>query len=88
MLSLLISRSSHSSQARGSPFECGFERFSSARSPFSLKFYLVVIVFLVFDVEVLMLIPIPQALYFYEGIGVLLYGIAVVVILLIGLVLE
>jgi len=42
------------------PFECGFERFSSARVPFSLKFYLIVVIFLVFDLEIVILIPIPE----------------------------
>ena len=42
-------------------FECGFEAISRARSPFSLKFFMVVIIFLVFDVEVVLVLPIPVA---------------------------
>ena len=33
-------------------FECGFERFSRSRPPISLKFYTILLVFLVFDVEI------------------------------------
>ena len=38
-------------------YECGFTPFQSARNPFDIKFYLVSLLFLVFDVEVLFLFP-------------------------------
>ena len=40
-------------------FECGFERFSSCRVPFSIRFFIIAIVFLVFDVEVVLILPAP-----------------------------
>nr|WRY71217.1 NADH dehydrogenase subunit 3 [Dermacentor reticulatus] len=42
-----------------SPFECGFDPFSISRVPFSLKFFLIGIIFLVFDVEIVVIIPFP-----------------------------
>lgn len=38
-------------------YECGFDRFASRRSPFDIGFYLVAILFLVFDLEVAYLLP-------------------------------
>lgn len=42
-----------------SRFECGFDRFINARTPFSLHFFLIRIIFLVFDLEIIFLIPLP-----------------------------
>ena len=38
-------------------YECGFDPFSDARSPFNVKFYLVSIVFIIFDIEVAFFFP-------------------------------
>jgi NADH-quinone oxidoreductase subunit A len=40
-----------------SPYECGFEAFSDARTPFDIKFYLVAILFIIFDLETAFLFP-------------------------------
>ncbi len=40
-----------------SPYECGFEAFDDARSKFDVRFYLVSILFIIFDLEVAFLFP-------------------------------
>lgn len=40
-----------------SPYECGFEAFDDARSRFDIRFYLVAILFIIFDLEVAFLFP-------------------------------
>ena len=40
-----------------SPYECGFEAFSDARVKFDIRFYLVAILFIIFDLEVAFLFP-------------------------------
>ncbi|MBV9812070.1 MAG: NADH-quinone oxidoreductase subunit A [Acetobacteraceae bacterium] len=40
-----------------SPYECGFEPFDDARRRFDVRFYLVAILFIIFDIEVAFLFP-------------------------------
>ncbi|EZP38377.1 NADH-quinone oxidoreductase subunit A [Janthinobacterium sp. TB1-E2] len=40
-----------------SPYECGFEAFGDARMKFDVRFYLVAILFILFDIEVIFLMP-------------------------------
>lgn len=43
--------------AKNSPYECGFEPFNDARMPFDIRFYLVAILFIIFDLETAFLFP-------------------------------
>ena len=43
--------------AKLSPYECGFEAFENARMKFDVRYYLVAIVFIIFDLEVAFLFP-------------------------------
>jgi NADH-quinone oxidoreductase subunit A len=45
------------SRAKQQPYECGMEPTGNAREPFSVKFYLVGMVFILFDVEAIFLYP-------------------------------
>nr|AML26457.1 NADH dehydrogenase subunit 3 [Staphylinidae sp. BMNH 1274656] len=57
MLSNIISKKTFMDREKNSPFECGFDPKNSARLPFSLHFFLIAIIFLIFDVELTLLIP-------------------------------
>jgi NADH-quinone oxidoreductase subunit A len=43
--------------AKNSPYECGFEAFGPARDKFDVRFYLVSILFIIFDLEIAFLFP-------------------------------
>ena len=40
-----------------SPYECGFDPFDDARGKFDIRFYLVAILFIIFDLEIAFLFP-------------------------------
>lgn len=42
---------------KNSPYECGFAAFEDARMPFDVRFYLVAILFIIFDLETAFLFP-------------------------------
>ena len=59
--SYLIARQNPNSE-KLSPFECGFAPFDDARGRFDVRFYLVAILFIIFDLEVAFLFPWAVAL--------------------------
>ena len=56
LASLIIARQKPDT-AKLSPYECGFEPFEDARIKFDVRFYLVAILFIIFDLEVAFLFP-------------------------------
>jgi NADH-quinone oxidoreductase subunit A len=44
-------------QEKNSPYECGFEAFEDARMKFDVRYYLVAILFILFDLEIAFLFP-------------------------------
>jgi NADH-quinone oxidoreductase subunit A len=63
------------------PYESGMDPVGDARQPFDVKFYLVAILFLVFDVELLFLYPWAVAAYTEHGIPVELRSTVFVIML-------
>jgi NADH-quinone oxidoreductase subunit A len=54
--SMILARQ-HPDAEKLSSYECGFEAFGDARKPFDVRFYLVAILFIIFDLEVAFLFP-------------------------------
>jgi NADH-quinone oxidoreductase subunit A len=48
--------------AKNSPYECGFEAFEDARMKFDVRYYLIAILFILFDLEIAFLFPWAAAL--------------------------
>lgn len=70
-----------------SAYECGFEPFEDARNEFNAAFYIVAILFLIFDVEVIYLFPWCLTLNFIGGPGIWAV-IGFIVLLALGFVYE
>nr|BAM74895.1 NADH dehydrogenase subunit 3 [Taaningichthys minimus] len=71
-----------------SPYECGFDPLGSARLPFSLRFFLVAILFLLFDLEIALLLPLPWGDQLVHPLFTFLWAAAVLWILTLGLIYE
>ncbi|BFM43145.1 NADH-quinone oxidoreductase subunit A [Flavobacterium sp. CFS9] len=72
-----------SSEVKDKNFECGIESVGNARIPFSVKYFLVAILFVLFDVEVIFLYP--WAVNFKElGVEGMLKMIVFMSLLLVG----
>lgn len=84
----ILNKKSGIDQAAIRTFECGFNTLTSRSIPFSSRFYLTAIIFLVFDLEIIILIP-----FFFSSLRILNFtgavaGTLFIVILITGLAYE
>ena len=70
-----------------SAYECGFEAFSDSRMKFDVRYYLVAILFIVFDLEIAFLFPWAVALNTIGAVGLVAMSIFLLV-LIVGFVYE
>ena len=75
------------SKAKLSPYECGFDPFEDARIPFDVRYYLVAILFIIFDLEIAFLFPWAVSLNKIGIAGIIAMGIFLL-ILVIGFIYE
>merc|ERR1711862_458734 len=57
ILGSILSKKSYLDREKLRPFECGFNPKSLPRIPFSIRFFLIAVIFLVFDVELVLIFP-------------------------------
>ena len=87
-VSFFISESVVLNREELSSYECGFEHSSRARVPFSLRFFFLTLIFLLFDLEIVLMIFVPFVLYSRFHYFVLLALVFFLTILFLGLIYE
>nr|YP_009479354.1 NADH dehydrogenase subunit 3 [Sabethes chloropterus]AVV61090.1 NADH dehydrogenase subunit 3 [Sabethes chloropterus] len=84
-ISTLISKKTFMDREKCSPFECGFDPMNYSRLPFSLRFFLIAIIFLIFDVEIALILPMILIIKSSNLMNWLITSFTFIFILLIGL---
>ena len=73
--------------AKVSPYECGFEAFEDSRMKFDVRYYLVAILFIIFDLEIAFLFPWAVSLDTIGGYGLLAMA-TFLLVLVVGFIYE
>nr|QFQ01337.1 NADH dehydrogenase subunit 3 [Nematocarcinus gracilis] len=85
MISSILAKKTITDREKNSPFECGFDPKGSARLPFSLRFFLIAVIFLIFDVEITLLLPLASIINMTNIKTWMFTGVFFLLILLLGL---
>nr|QQP21740.1 NADH dehydrogenase subunit 3 [Metasepia tullbergi] len=84
-LGMVINKRSYSDREKNTPFECGFDPSIFSRIPFSMRFFLLTVIFLIFDIEIILLIPLVMNILNSSSHWPISSSILFLIILMMGL---
>nr|ANM47951.1 NADH dehydrogenase subunit 3 [Andrena camellia] len=88
MMNMLLTKMMKKNRKKMTPFECGFNPMSSPRLPFSIQFFLITLMFLIFDIEIILIIPILYLMKYKMLMSTKLTFLILMLILIISLWME
>nr|AZL93158.1 NADH dehydrogenase subunit 3 [Cleptes metallicorpus] len=89
LLNYIFSKKMLMNREKKTPFECGFSPISKKRQPFSIHFFLISLIFLIFDIELTVLIPLIPSFMMKKNLSMWVSSsILIILILIFGTILE
>lgn len=87
ILNIILSKKTLKNREKNSSFECGFDPISNTRIPFRIQFFLISLIFLIFDIEITLLIPLIYSILFFN-ISIIFSFIIFMLILIVRIYIE
>nr|QZZ18355.1 NADH dehydrogenase subunit 3 [Sobrala sp. SL-2021a] len=81
----MVGKKSIMDMQKSTPFECGFNPMTYKRLPFSIHFFLIAVIFLIFDIEIIIIIPMILTVKSSLTVNWMITSILFILILILGL---
>nr|YP_010045998.1 NADH dehydrogenase subunit 3 [Dermanyssus gallinae]QPG86044.1 NADH dehydrogenase subunit 3 [Dermanyssus gallinae] len=83
--SLIFNKKMNFNKEKYSTYECGFDIINIARTPFSLRFFKMSMMFVIFDIEIILITPLT---FTFSNTNILLMMLIMMIIIILGFIFE